>query len=253
MTQPAPHTPARPLFRVRSLAAPSKRTAFLAAVALLALLPACDGSNGQAQQTPQEAHEAQAPQPEEQGTVDLAALGFDEGDMERSVIWVVEFSDFGCVYCAGFHQDTYPELYREFVEAGDVAWKYIPVTFAGFPNGVEAALTGKCAAAQDRFTTMRDLLYERREEWLASEEPVETFEGYAREVGLDEGEFVACFEGEEARERLAQANRIAVQIGVTGTPTFIVQGFPVQGAPALEDFREALRDMVARAREPGES
>lgn len=216
------------------------------ALALLAV-PACDSGNGEAQQRPDQAPEADA-----QETVDLSALGIDSGDMETAAVWVVEFSDFGCVYCAGFHEVTYPELHREFVETGDVAWKYVPVSFAGFPNGTEAGLTGKCAAALGEFGAMRDLLYERREEWLASGSPDELFASYADEVDLDGEAFAACYSGNEARERLEEANRTALQIGVTGTPTFIIQGFPVQGAPSLDDFREALRQMVERAREPAD-
>lgn len=222
-------------------------TALLGASFLLAVLPACDSNGGQAQQTPPD-----APPPQE-APVNLAEMGYDEGDMEESVIWVVEFSDFGCVHCARFHAETYPEIYQEFVAAGDVAWKYIPITIAGFPNAEEAAVTAHCAADQGRFAEMRDHLYEQREEWFGAQGADGLFHGYARDVGLDADDFAACYVGDGARERLSEGNRVAAQIGIQGTPTFIVQGFPVQGAPPLEQFQEALRGMVAEAREPGES
>lgn len=223
------------------------RTAFLTAI-LLAVLPACNGSDGEAQQVPPD----QAPVEDAQ-TFDLAPMGFNEGDMEDSAVWVVEFSDFGCIFCARFHLETYPELYREFVRTGDVAWKYIPVTIGGFPNGDAAAVVGECAGAQGRFAPVRDRLFEEREEWIASEDPGPLFQQYARDAGVDQDEFVQCLTGDEARRRVSEGNRVAQQIGVTGTPTFIVQGFPVQGAPPLEAFQEVLRDLVTQAREPGES
>jgi protein-disulfide isomerase len=219
----------------------------LLTILTLALLPACDGSGGEAQQPPQDTPEAQ-----EGETFDLAALGFNEGAMEEATVWVVEFSDFGCVYCARFHAETYPELYREFVTAGEVAWKYIPVTIAGFPNADVAAQAGICAGFQDNFAPLRDRLYEEREAWMSADDAGPLLQGYARDVGLDEEDFLTCMTGTEAREKLEEGNRVAQQIGVSGTPTFIVQGFPVQGAPPLDAFQEVLRDLVTRGREGGD-
>lgn len=223
--------------------------ALLTAAVLLAFLPACDENGGQAQQPPAEP-------PAEEPSVNLAEMGYDEGDFDESVVWVVEFSDFGCIHCAGFHVDTYPALHEEFVASGEVAWKYIPISIGGFPNGDEATVAGHCAGGQDRFASMRDLLFERRDEWLSARpgEAAGVFRGYADELGLDPDAFEVCYEGDEAREALAEANRVAAQVGVGGTPTFIVQGFPVQGAPPLEQFREALREIVdqVRAEQPGD-
>lgn len=180
---------------------------------------------------------------------DISGLGFDEGDIEGAVVQVVEFSDFGCVHCANFHIDSYPALHEEFVETGDVAWKYIPITIAGFPNADEAAVAGECAGEQGQFPVMRDWLYQTREEWMASQDPEGMFVAQAEEFGLDAQVFETCLlEGEDARARVAEGSRVAREVGVRGTPTFVVQGFPVQGAPPLEQFQEALRGMVQEAR-----
>lgn len=219
----------------------------LMTVLALAVLPACNGSGGEAQQPSQD-----PPAEQQDETFDLATLGFNEGDMEGSVVWVVEFSDFGCVHCARFHTETYPDLYREFVLAGEVAWKYIPVTIAGFPNAEVAAQAGICAGLQDNFAPLRDRLFQEREAWMSAEDAGPLMQGYARDAGLDEGEFLTCMTGTEAGEKLQEGNRVARQIGVSGTPTFIVQGFPVQGAPPLDAFQEVLRDLVTQGREGGD-
>jgi len=180
---------------------------------------------------------------------DISGLGFDEGDVEDAVIQVVEFSDFGCVHCANFHIESYPALHEEFVATGEVAWKYIPITIAGFPNATEAAIAGECAGEQGQFPVMRDWLYETREEWMASNDPEGIFMAQAGEMGLDQDVFETCLtEGEAARARVAEGSRVAREVGVRGTPTFVVQGFPVQGAPPLDQFREALRGMIQEAR-----
>jgi protein-disulfide isomerase len=212
----------------------------------------CGGAGGEAApapDAPDEEASTQSPAPPASQDVDLGRLGFNEGDMDRAAVRVVEFSDFGCIFCARFHMDDYPELHDEFIVSGDVVWKYVPITIGGFPNGEEAAIAGECAGAQDRFAPMRDLLFQRRDEWMAETEGVaELFRRYASDTGLDLEAWDACLAGDEAVERLAESNRVAVTIGVRGTPTFLVQGVPVQGAPPLESFQSALRDMIAEAR-----
>ncbi len=221
-------------------------------VALLVLLPlllavGCGGDESAQVPAP-----LPAPEPvEEPEVVDLADFGFDEGDIEGAAIRVIEFSDFGCIFCARFHVEDYHVLRAEFVATGDVAWKYVVVTVGGFPNGDLAALTGECVGEQGRFPAIRDLLFEEREAWLEAEPSAApgVFRGFAQSVGADMTAYDACMSGEEAAARVDLQNRIANEVGVRGTPTFIVEGFPVQGAPPLENFRAGLRDLVAEVRE----
>lgn len=239
------------------------RTLRLVPILAVAMAMGCGDANSQDAGSPPDAAagaDGQTPSAQEQAirdrqerqVHDLVRLGHIEGDDDAAVVAVIEFSDFGCVHCAGFHLESYPALYEEFIATGDVAWKYIPISIGGFPNGDLAAVAGECAAQQDRFAPLRDRLFEIREEWMRSGEPAELFTRHAAELGLDESEFEQCLaEDEEARQRIQDGNRVAQELGVRGTPTFIVQGHPVQGAPPLESFQQVLRELVAEARPPG--
>jgi len=215
---------------------------------LLLALGACGGSGNDA------ASGADAPSagPDDMGQeiVDLSRLGYNEGNPEEAVIRVVEFSDFGCVFCARFHMQDYETLHDEFVAGGDVVWKYVPITIGGFPNGNLAALTAECVGEQGEFAPIRDLLFENRETWIATPtaESGELFRSYAEAVGADMAAWEQCLTAGEASARIEQSNQMAGELGVRGTPTFIVEGFPVQGAPPLADFQDALRQMVADLR-----
>ncbi|TVP43740.1 MAG: hypothetical protein EA350_13175 [Gemmatimonadales bacterium] len=219
------------------------------ALASLVLTAAACGGDGDGPPPPgAPPSEVAAGEPE---IVDLATLGYDEGDMAGAPIRIVEFSDFGCVYCARFHMRDYGELHDEFVEGGDVVWKYVPVTIGGFPNGNEAALTAECVAEQGAFPVIRDRLFEERERWLAAgeSEAAELFRGYAQDAGVDLDAWESCLTAGDAAARIELSNRVAAELGVSGTPTFLVQGFPVQGAPALADFQQALRELSREIRE----
>jgi protein-disulfide isomerase len=222
----------------------------------MALLPAgCSGENGQAEGASSAPAEASGVAEEAPGQdlLDLTQYGVDEGSVMTAVIAVVDFSDFGCIYCANFHLTDYPVLHEEFVAGGDVLWKYIPITIGNFPNGDLAGLTGICTndiGPAGAFARMRDLLFVEREAWLnaAPAEARAFFVQYAGSLGLDAAAFEACLDGEAATAELARNNELARTVGVTGTPYFLVQGSPVRGAPPLANFQEVLRRIVAEAR-----
>lgn len=182
--------------------------------------------------------------------LDLSGIAQDEGDPVHAPIVVIEFSDFGCVFCARFHDGNYKELRDEFVGTGDVIWRYIPVTIGGFPNGDGAASAALCVADQVAFAGIRDRLYAERDVWLrqSGADARETFRGYAEDEGVDLEAWSACMEDAGTQARLEMANRAAAQAGVRGTPSFVVQGFMVQGAPPLENFQLALRQLVQESR-----
>jgi protein-disulfide isomerase len=180
--------------------------------------------------------------------VDLASLGYNEGSAETALFGVVEFADFGCIHCYDFHRASYPALHQEFVASGDVLWKYIPITIGGFPNGRLAGLSGVCGGMLGSFPAMRDKLFEMREEWLGTDRGQALFVEYARALGLDGDAFAACLAGEEAARTLDANDQMARTIGVTGTPTFIVRGIPVRGAPPLAELQTALRQLATEVR-----
>ncbi|TVP76462.1 MAG: hypothetical protein EA352_05670 [Gemmatimonadales bacterium] len=186
--------------------------------------------------------------------VDLTEVGFDKGEPGSDKVYVIEFSDFGCVYCAGFHEDTYPALRDEFIDGGDVVWKYVPVTIGGFPNTEWAAAASFCAAEQDDFPTLRDRIYSERDAWMAASEADAPglLTSFARDEGYDGDAFEACMARPETMETVESTSRMAVEVGIRATPTFVVAGYPVEGAPPLESFREAIQELLAQIRTPAD-
>ncbi len=224
--------------------------------ALLSLLGACAGGE------PPRAEEGSAPPAagpaaagpaaaviSPSGEIDLSSLGYSRGSPDAPVS-VVEFSDFGCPYCAKFALESLPELSREFVESGRVRWRYIPFELGIFPNGGVAALAAECAGEQGRFWEMHDLLYERQREWKPSDAPEALFRGYARSLGLNLAGFASCYREERTAPRIELHNEVARRLGVRATPSFLVNGRPVEGALPLEQFRTLIEWSAANPSNP---
>lgn len=180
-----------------------------------------------------------------QDTIFIDQVGYDLGDPDAPVI-VIEFSDFGCPYCARFALETFPEIHREYIETGKVYWKYVPFVMGTFPNGSHAAMAAECAAEQgeDRFWQMHDELYREQRAWKATNEPAALLRGLAGRLGLDADRFASCLREGRAAGRTRMANQLAAYAGVRATPTFIINGFRVQGALPLDHFRMILDRMA---------
>ena len=169
----------------------------------------------------------------------LGEIGFDFGS-EDAPIAVVEFSDYGCGYCRRFHTETFPTLMEEYVETGQVRWKYVTYVSGMFANGMPAAYAAECAGEQDLFAPMSKLLYERQADWKGLGDPSAALEQLAGEVGVDAAEFQACVAEERPRPRVRSGILSGARLGVRGTPSFLINGVPLVGAQPLAWWRDAF-------------
>lgn len=213
---------------------PLIRRLFLASPALVLTLLGCNGApdqgGGEAVERPD--------------VVDVAELGYAQGDPDAP-IHILEFSDFGCPHCARFALESYPALREEFVETGKVYWQYIPVVMGSFRNGEDVARAAECAGEQSdaSFWALHDRLFEEQSRWQATNDVDALLRGLAEEVGLDLDAFNGCMAENRPAQRMWANGYVARQLGIRGTPTFMVNGFPLEGAPRLDQFQDFLREL----------
>ena len=175
---------------------------------------------------------------------DVQRLGYDRGN-PAAPIAIIEFGDFGCSACAIFFRDTYPQLQREFISTGLVKWKYVPFILGSFPNSGAATRAAECAADQDAFWSMHDLLYRRQKEWNRVLRPAGPMPKFAGELGLDSARFRECYDKDLGGARTRQANDTARELMVRVTPTFFINGRRAVGALTIDQWRRLLGDLDA--------
>ena len=175
--------------------------------------------------------------------VDLTGVGYDVGD-PRAPILMVEFSDFGCPYCAQHARETFPSIADEFVATGKVFYKHVPFVMGMFPNGDRAARAAECAGEQDRFWPMHDSVYVHQRDWKRGSDPDGVLGGLARQVVPDAQRWEACYAADRRQGRTSAANVAARKLGVRATPTFFIHGQMVEGALPLPAMRDGLNRML---------
>lgn len=187
--------------------------------------------------------------PPQSSHVDVASLGYDVG-AANAPVRVVEMSDFGCGYCRKFHLETWPVLRKEFIETGKVRWKFVPFVTGMFAHSDEAAKAAECALDQgpDAFEAMEARLWREQRTWKSSPDASAIFRGWAREQGLDLGRYDTCVSEDRPAQRIAEGRRLANQLGVRGTPTFFILGYPpIPGALPTDTFRKILNQVYQKA------
>jgi protein-disulfide isomerase len=166
-----------------------------------------------------------------QDSLAVGDLGVLHGN-PAAPVQVVEFSDFSCPYCATFHQAARDSLFATFVAEGQVRWISLPYVSGLYPHSRPAAAAAWCAGLEGRFEALSDLLYRHRGRWVggARGEALEAILALGREAGLDPEALRRCVDAPDTRDRIRRVRRLAREVGVRGTPTYFIDGFPAMGA-----------------------
>lgn len=164
------------------------------------------------------------------------------GEPGSSDVVLVEFLDFECEGCRA----AYPvieDLREEY--AGDVTFvaRYFPLP--GHFNSTRAARAVESAARQGRFEEMYQRMYETQVDWGEQRRPLDDlFRRYAEEIGLDMERYDADYASDEVADRVQRDVDDGTDLGVSGTPTFYLDGELFQPT-TVEDFTIALDDALA--------
>ena len=154
-------------------------------------------------------------------------------------ITVIEFGDFECPYC-GQAEAVVRELLSD-VHVRYV-WRHLPLTDV-HPRAQYAAEAAEAAAAQGAFWEMHDLLLAHQGDLR----PVDVAR-YAEELGLDVERFADEMRRHVHETRVAQDVESADLSGVSGTPTFFVNGLRQYGAYDVATLGAAVRAARAQVR-----
>jgi len=158
-----------------------------------------------------------------------------------AAITIVEFSDYQCPYCLNYINDAYPQIIQNYVESGQV--QYI---FADFPlqqlhpQAIQAAEAARCAGEQDAYWEMHDQLFAAQNDWAGQPDPAPLFIELGEALDLDTEALQSCLESGRYRSVVLENLAEGQSLGVSGTPTFFINGYPIVGARPYDLFELAF-------------
>jgi len=143
-------------------------------------------------------------------------------------VTVVEYSDFQCPFCKR-GKDMLPNILKQYDGKVKISYKQLPLQIHDW--AMKASIASLCAYEQgnDKFWAFHDEIFDNQSKInLANAD--ETFTGYAKKIGLNTKKFKQCLGSKEIAAKVNQEMKEAQAIGVSSTPTFVIEGMIVPGA-----------------------
>jgi protein-disulfide isomerase/uncharacterized membrane protein len=153
---------------------------------------------------------------------------------------VVEFSDFLCPACQRASKMNVA-LLTNYRDQARLIFKHYPLDAACNPamkqtlhaGACQVAAASECAHLQGQFWPFHDLVFAKGKDYAVSD-----LASDARRLGLDVAKFRACLASGEGMLAVKRDIAEGAKIGVTSTPTYVVNGVPVAGGVTPEAFRD---------------
>lgn len=163
------------------------------------------------------------------------------GDMSlgspKAKIQVVEYASLSCPHCAKFNSDVFPAFKAKYVDTGKV--RYTLREMLTPPAEVAAAgfMMARCAGPGKYFAVV-DEVFRSQDKWDGDIKPI--FLGIAKQNGMTDAQFESCLTSQANMDAVNQRVKAAIDLGVSSTPTFFVNGKRYEGEQTLDKLDAAI-------------
>jgi len=165
---------------------------------------------------------------------------------EDAPITIIEYASMSCSHCANFHNNTLPDLKKEYIDTGKVR-----MVFRDYPFNYPALLGSmmmRCISSDVRYDYM-NALYQLQNTWVNKDPKTSKKELYKimQSGGMTKDEFNECYSNLD-NENLILEGVMAAQkeFNVKSTPSFIVNGNLVEGNKNIKEFRQIIDKILSQ-------
>ncbi len=157
-------------------------------------------------------------------------------------VTIIEYASMTCSHCADFHNNTFAELKKAYVDTGKV--KFIFRDFPFDQVGFQAAVLARCAG-EKRFPGFVSVLFKRRKNWSNDKNPTRALQKLGRLGGIGKAQFEACMGNKELTDKILERQLEAKnKYGINSTPSFVINGELHAGDMPFEDFAKIIDDLL---------
>jgi len=162
-----------------------------------------------------------------------------------SPVVLEEYGDYQCPPC-GLLYPVLKDIEHEYGKQLQIVFHHFPLTKI-HKNAMNAARAAEAARNQGKFWEMHDRLYRNQNAWKDLDDPRSMFVQYARELGLNADRFTRDLDSPEVEQRIAADMQKGTSIGITGTPTLLIDGNMLRYEATTPDgVRQGINFMLQR-------
>lgn len=165
----------------------------------------------------------------QKGSTQSGGIGDHVTDKKDSKVVLLEYGDYQCPGCG----EAYPEIKTvtdKYKDQIAVVFRNFPLTSL-HPNALAAAAAAEAAGLQGKYWEMHDKLYTGQNDWkdLDASQRTDFFAGYARDLGLNVGEFKADMASNKVSQKINFDIALGKKAGVDATPSIYLDGTLLDG------------------------
>jgi len=156
-------------------------------------------------------------------------------------VHVIEYASLTCSHCADFHNTTFPEFRKKYIDTGKVRF-----TLREFPLDPLAAagfMLARCEG-NDKYYPVTDLLFSRQNDWAFTQKPLEGLTNLLKQAGFTQEKVESCLKDQKILDAVNAVRDRGAKLGVNSTPTFFINGKTYRGALSMEDLDKALKPLL---------
>ena len=161
-------------------------------------------------------------------------------------VTIVEYSDFQCPYCGAAYK-TVDQLLQQYQGKVRLVYKHLPLSIHNWAE--DAAVASACVYQQkpDAFWKVYSYLFANQSS-VTKETLTDKVVLATKDAGVNTEDLKKCITSRSALP-IVQANMAeAGDLGLSSTPSFIINGRPVVGAQPLEQFKQVIDDALKSAK-----
>ena len=163
---------------------------------------------------------------------------------------IIEFGDFQCSHCKDFNDKIAPRIIEDFVSTGIATLEFRHLAFLG-SESILAATAAECALDQGRFWDYSDLLFFKQNPNSKSTFSTTNLKKYAQELeniypNFNVKQFDSCLNSQEKRELVINMSEEALRLGISSTPSFLINGIPFGNSDQYDTFRITIENAAKK-------
>ncbi|HQS83989.1 MAG: hypothetical protein B7Y25_03540 [Alphaproteobacteria bacterium 16-39-46] len=157
----------------------------------------------------------------------------------QAPIIIICYSSFTCLHCAEFHRKVFPFLKQKYIDTGRAFY-----IMRDYPLDGISLKASQLARAQgiSNYIKNADVFYGRQKEWLMAKDPEKNLREMAKTCGISDDEIHNALKDESVlKSILSQRLEAQKKLGITHTPTFIINGRKIEGYMPFEQLEKYLQ------------
>ncbi|MDP3963530.1 MAG: DsbA family protein [bacterium] len=164
---------------------------------------------------------------------------------KNAKVALIEFGDFQCPFCGRFFSDTWPQIKKEYIDSGKVAYQHrdYPLPFHQFAQKSHEASRCALEQSEQKYWELHDWMYLNQ-----TTLDVPQLKNAAKTIGLNTSKFDQCLDSGKHAAAVKADYDAGSSYGVSGTPSFFVNGEIVVGAQPFSTFKQKLDAALAAAK-----